>query len=40
MAKKVLILGAGGFLGSHLVAHQRAYGAYVHGVDIKYPEFA
>lgn len=38
--KKVLILGAGGFLGSHLVAHQREYGAYVHGVDIKYPEFA
>lgn len=40
MVKKVLILGAGGFIGSHLTASFRKKGVYVHGVDIKYPEFA
>ena len=35
----VLVCGAGGFIGSHLVSSLRSNGFYVIGVDIKYPEF-
>jgi GDP-D-mannose 3',5'-epimerase len=37
---KVLVLGAGGFIGSHMVRTLRADGYWVRGVDIKYPEFS
>jgi GDP-D-mannose 3', 5'-epimerase len=36
---KVLVTGAGGFIGSHLVTYLRAKGYWVRGVDIKEPEF-
>ena len=36
---KVLVTGAGGFIGSHLVTYLREKGYWVRGVDIKYPEF-
>jgi len=38
--KKVLVCGAGGFIGSHLVKRLNAEGCWVRGVDLKYPEFA
>jgi len=37
--KKALILGAGGFIGSHLAEQLKADGFWVRGVDLKYPEF-
>lgn len=37
---KVLITGAGGFIGHHLVAYLKKQGYWVRGVDIKYPEYA
>ncbi|MDQ3061310.1 MAG: NAD-dependent epimerase/dehydratase family protein [Acidobacteriota bacterium] len=37
---KVLVTGAGGFIGSHLVTYLREKGFWVRGVDIKRPEFA
>jgi GDP-D-mannose 3', 5'-epimerase len=36
---KVLVTGAGGFIGSHLVTYLREKGYWVRGVDIKNPEF-
>lgn len=36
---KVLVTGAGGFIGSHLVTFLREKGYWVRGVDLKYPEF-
>lgn len=38
--KKALVLGAGGFIGSHLVKRLKKEGFWVRGVDLKYPEFA
>lgn len=38
--KKVLVCGAGGFIGSHLVKRLRKEGFWVRGVDLKYPEFS
>ncbi len=38
--KKVLICGAGGFIGSHLVKRMKEEGHWVRGVDLKYPEFS
>lgn len=38
--KKVLVTGAGGFIGHHLVTYLKARGYWVRGVDIKEPEFA
>ncbi len=38
--KKALILGAGGFIGSHLARYLRQRGYFVRGVDLKYPEFS
>lgn len=36
---KVLVTGAGGFIGHHLVTFLKKHGYWVRGVDIKYPEF-
>jgi nucleoside-diphosphate-sugar epimerase len=38
--KHVLVAGAGGFIGSHLVARLKREGCSVRGVDLKLPEFA
>lgn len=37
--KKALVLGAGGFIGSHLVHRLKQDGFWVRGVDLKYPEY-
>lgn len=38
--KKAIVLGAGGFIGSHLVKRLKNEGCWVRGVDINYPEFS
>jgi GDP-D-mannose 3',5'-epimerase len=38
--KKILVCGAGGFIGTHLVTSLKSQGHYVIGVDLKYPEFS
>ena len=38
--KKALVLGAGGFIGSHLVKRLKKNGYWVRGVDLKLPEFS
>lgn len=38
--KRVLVLGAGGFIGSHMVKRLKAEGYFVEGVDVKAPEFS
>lgn len=38
-AKKILVTGAGGFIGHHLVKYLKNRGSWVRGVDIKYPEY-
>src|SRR5579862_3453749 len=37
---KVLVTGAGGFIGHHLVTHLKGLGYWVRGVDLKAPEFS
>ena len=37
---KALVLGAGGFIGSHMVRRLKSEGYWVRGVDLKYPEFS
>lgn len=37
---RVLVTGAGGFIGHHLVTYLRQLGYWVRGVDIKYPEYS
>lgn len=39
-ATKVLVTGAGGFIGHHLVTYLKKRGFWVRGIDIKYPEFS
>ncbi|XOA42570.1 MAG: NAD-dependent epimerase/dehydratase family protein [Candidatus Nealsonbacteria bacterium] len=38
--EKILVTGAGGFIGHHLVRFLQKKGYWVRGVDIKYPEFS
>lgn len=38
--KSALVLGAGGFIGSHLVKRLKKEGFWVRGVDLKFPEYA
>ena len=40
MSSIKLVLGAGGFIGSHLVRRLKEEGYKVRGVDLKYPEFS
>ena len=37
--EKVLVTGAGGFIGHHLTSFLKARGYWVRGVDLKYPEY-
>jgi nucleoside-diphosphate-sugar epimerase len=38
--KTALVLGAGGFIGSHLVRKLKIQGFWVRGVDLKFPDFS
>jgi nucleoside-diphosphate-sugar epimerase len=38
--KTALVLGAGGFIGTHLVTDLKRQGFWVRGVDLKYPEYS
>ncbi len=38
--KTALVLGAGGFIGSHMVRRLKREGFWVRGVDLKYPEYS
>lgn len=38
-AQRILVTGAGGFIGHHLVRRLKADGAWVRGVDLKCPEY-
>lgn len=38
--RRILVNGACGFIGSHLVKHLKAEGHWIRGVDLKSPEFA
>ncbi len=38
--KKALVLGGGGFIGSHMVTRLKKEGFWVRSVDLKYPEFS
>ncbi len=40
MTKTALVLGAGGFIGSHMVKRLKTEGYWVRGVDLKEPEFS
>ncbi len=40
MNKKAIVMGAGGFIGSHMVKRLKKEGYYVKGVDLKKPEFS
>ena len=37
---RVLVTGAGGFIGHHLVTFLRSQGCFVRGVDLKEPEYS
>jgi len=39
-AARVLVTGAGGFIGNHLVTYLKRHGYWVRGVDLKAPEFS
>ncbi len=39
MKKTILVCGAGGFIGSHLVKRLKSEGHWVRGVDLKYPRY-
>ena len=38
--KTALVLGAGGFIGSHMVRRLKSEGCWVRGADLKYPDFS
>jgi len=40
MSKTALVMGAGGFIGSHMVKRLKQEGYWVRGVDLKRPEFS
>ena len=40
MKKRVVITGAGGFIGSHMATRLKKEGCWVRGIDLKYPEFS
>jgi GDP-D-mannose 3', 5'-epimerase len=40
VATRILVTGAGGFIGHHLVTHLRSRGYSVRGVDLKQPEYS
>lgn len=40
MKNRILVTGAGGFIGHHMVRFLKKRGYWVRGVDIKYPEFS
>src|SRR6476646_10662012 len=40
MKKRIVVCGAGGFIGAHLVRRLKREGFWVRGVDLKRPEFA
>ena len=40
MAKRIVVAGAGGFIGGHLVKRLKVEGCWVRGVDVKHNEFA
>ena len=40
MTREILVLGAGGFIGTHLVRRLRTEGSRIHAVDLKHPEFS
>ncbi len=37
---RILVTGAGGFIGHHLVGYLKDQGYWVRGADLKRPEFA
>jgi GDP-D-mannose 3',5'-epimerase len=37
--ERVLVTGAGGFIGHHIVTYLKGMGCWVRGVDLKYPEY-
>jgi nucleoside-diphosphate-sugar epimerase len=39
-SNRLLVTGAGGFIGNHLVSFLKTQGYWVRGVDVKYPEFS
>lgn len=39
LQKRILVTGAGGFIGHHLVTYLKQQGYWVRGVDLKYPEY-
>ena len=39
-SKTALVLGAGGFIGSHMVKRLKSEGYWVRGVDLKHTEFS
>jgi len=40
LKKRALVLGAGGFIGNHMVSRLKSEGFFVYGADLKYPEFS
>lgn len=40
VSERILVTGAGGFIGHHLVRFLKGKGYWVRGVDIKYPEYS
>jgi nucleoside-diphosphate-sugar epimerase len=38
--RRILVCGAGGFIGTHLVRRLKSEGFWVRGADLKYPEFS
>lgn len=38
--RRILVTGAGGFIGNHLVSFLKSRGYWIRGVDIKHPEFS